>query len=101
MLAGTNWILGYSHTGPAADKMIQDRHSQPESIAEIMDAYMQYGIDAVMAPTFDQASPLRRGMELTQERFGKKKIQIVTPGINVDDNAAARAEAEATTAAAR
>lgn len=95
MLAGTNWILGYSHTGPAADKMIQDRHAQPESVAEIMDAYMQYGIDAVMAPSFDQTSPLRRGMELTQERFGKKMIQIVTPAVNVDDSAAARAEAEA------
>lgn len=98
MLAGTNWILGYSHTGPAADKMIQDRHAQPESVAQIMDAYMTYGIDAVMAPSFDPASPLRGGMELTQERFGKKMIQIVTPGINVDDNAAARAEAEATIA---
>ena len=31
MLAGTNWILGYSHTGPAADNMILARHSRPES----------------------------------------------------------------------
>jgi hypothetical protein len=95
MLAGTNWILGYSHTGPAADKMILDRHGDPENVAAMMDAYMHYGIDAVMAPSFDPASPLRRGMELTQERFGKKMIQIVTPAINVDNNAAARAEAEA------
>ncbi len=95
MLAGSNWILGYSHTGPAADKMIQDRHADPENVAAVMDAYMQYGIDAVMAPSFDPAMPLRQGMELTQERFGKKMIQIVTPGMNVDDNAMARAEAEA------
>ena len=95
MLAGTNWILGYSHTGPAADNMILARHSQPESVAEIMDAYMTYGIDAVMAPSFDPASPLRRGMELTQERFGRKMTQIVTPIINVDNNEAARREAEA------
>ena len=98
MLIGTNWILGYSHTGPAADKMIQDRHADPENVAAVMDAYMQYGIDAVMAPSFDPAMPLRQGMELTQERFGKKMIQIVTPGMNVDDNAMARAEAEATIA---
>lgn len=98
MLAGSNWILGYSHTGPAADKMIQDRHADPENVAAVMDAYMQYGIDAVMAPSFDPAMPLRQGMELTQERFGKKMIQIVTPGMNVDDNAMARAEAEATIA---
>jgi len=98
MLAGTNWILGFSHTGPAADKMIQDRHADPKNVAAVLDAYMQYDIDAVMAPNFDRNSPLRKGMELTQERFGKKMIQIVTPGINVDDNASARAEAETTIA---
>jgi len=98
MLAGTNWILGFSHTGPAADKMIQDRHADPKNVAAVLDAYMQYDIDAVMAPNFDRNSPLRKGMELTHERFGKKMIQIVTPGINVDDNASARAEAEPTIA---
>ena len=56
MLAGTNWILGYSHTGPAADEMIKSRHADPQNVAAIMDAYMEYGIDAVMAPSFDEAS---------------------------------------------
>ena len=51
-----------------------------------------------MGPSFDEDSPLRQGMRLTEEKFGKKFIQIVTPGINVDDNDEARAEAEATIA---
>ena len=96
MLAGTNWILGYSHTGPAADDMIKGRHADPRNVADVMDAYMEYGIDAVMAPSFDESSSLRQGMRLTEEKFGKKMIQIVTPGINVDNNEAARREAEAT-----
>ena len=44
------------------------------------------------------AGVLRQGIQLTEERFGKKMIQIVTPGMNVDNNAMARAEAEATIA---
>ena len=98
MLIGTNWLLGYSHTGPAADDMIKNRHSNPENVAAVLDAYMEYGIDAIMGPSFDESTPLRQGMHLTEERFGKKLIQIVTPGINVDNNNAARAEAEATIA---
>ena len=98
MLVGTNWILGYSHTGPAADDMIRNRHSDPKNVSAVLDAYMEYGIDAIMGPSFDEDSPLRQGMRLTEEKFGKKFIQIVTPGINVDDNDEARAEAEATIA---
>lgn len=96
MLIGTNWILGYSHTGPAADRMIMARHEDPANVSAVMDAYMEYGIDAVMAPGFDPQSPLRRGMRMTEEKFGKSMIQIATPGINVEDSAAGRAEAEAT-----
>lgn len=95
MLVGSNWLLGYSHTGPAADEMIKNCHADPKNVAAVMDAYMEYGIDAVMAPAFEENSPLRQGMQMTEEKFGKKMIQIVTPGLNMDDNAAARAEAEA------
>lgn len=95
MLIGTNWILGYSHTGPAADDMIKNRHADPMNVANLMDAYMQYGIDAVMAPSFDKDGSLRKGMDITANKYGKSMTQIVTPAINVDNNANARAEAEA------
>lgn len=96
MLIGTNWILGYSHTGPAADDMIVNRHADPQNVANVLDAYMQYDIDAIMAPGFGEDTSLRKGMHLVEEKYGKPFTQIVTPGINVDNNAAARAEAEAT-----
>ena len=96
MLMGTNWVLGYSHTGPAADEMIRNRHADPENVAALLDAYMQYDIDAIMAPAFQENSPLRKGMHLMEEKYEKPIIQIATPGINVDNNAAARREAEAT-----
>ena len=95
MLIGTNWLLGYSHTGAAADNMIKNHHADPKNIAAVLDAYMQYGIDAIMSPDFDEKMPLRQGMNMVEEAYGKKLTQIVTPMINVDDNAQARHEAEA------
>ena len=83
MLIGSNWILGYSHTGPAADEMITTHHASPENVAALLDAYMQYGIDAIMAPGFPEDSPLRQGMKIVEEKYGKKFIQIATPMINV------------------
>ena len=47
MLAGTNWMLGYSHTGPAADEMIKSRHADPQNVSAVLDAYMEYNIDAM------------------------------------------------------
>ena len=95
MLIGTNWILGWSHTSAAMDEMIKNHHADPQNVAALLDAYMQYGIDAVMAPAFQENSPLRNAMHLMEEKYEKPMIQIVTPGINVDDNTAARREAEA------
>ncbi|MBR4887722.1 MAG: hypothetical protein IKU17_01115 [Clostridia bacterium] len=98
MLIGTNWLLGYSHTGPAADEMIKNRHNDPENVAAVLEAYLQYGIDAIMGPSFSEDTPLRQGMKIVEEKYGMKFIQIVTPQINVDNTPEAYAEAEATIA---
>ncbi len=95
MLIGTNWLLGYSHTGQAADRMIHSRHDIPENVAAVLDAYTQYGIGAIMAPNFAESTALRQGMHMAEEQTGKPFIQIVTPFINVDNSSAARKEAEA------
>ena len=95
MLIGTNWVLGYSHTSAAANEMILKRHADPANVADLLDAYMQYDIDAVMAPAFEENSPLRIGIQRMEEKYGKPMTQIVTPGLNVDNNPAARKEAEA------
>ncbi len=83
MLMGTNWILGYSHTSSAADCMINRRNRNRAAISEIAGTFLSRGVDACMAPFTDNHA-LGRGMTL-----------IDTPIINVDDSAAARAEAEA------
>lgn len=95
MLIGTNWLLGYSHTGAAADNMIKSRHADPNNVAAVLEAYTQYGIDAIMSPDFDESMPLRKGMQMVEDSVGKRFTQIVTPMINVADSTEARKEAEA------
>lgn len=92
LLIGTNWLLGYSHTGPAADGMIQDRHSTRESISQVLLAYLEYGIDALMAPI--RAKPiLLEAVRAAEDASGSRITLIDTPIINVDNNAKARREA--------
>ena len=92
MLIGTNWMLGYSHRTPSADRSIRNRYSCPEAFLPMFEAYLQYGIDTVMAPMDD---PMVEAIKYAEDKLGKKIIMIDTPQFNVDNNEAARREAEA------
>jgi len=92
MLIGSNWVLGYSHTSTSADEMIKNRHSSKETIVELIEAYLQYGIDAMMAP-FKENTPLMDAIKTVEDKHGRPIIRIDTPIINVDDSAAGRQEA--------
>jgi hypothetical protein len=95
MLMGSNWLLGYSHTGSAADAMIRARYDAAEKFKPVIEAYLSYGVDTMMAP-FGLSSDLVRAVKETEQKLGQKIIMIDTPIINVDDNKEARAEAKAT-----
>ena len=92
MLIGSNWINGYSHTSPASDKMIRSYHNSPERIADLLEAYLEYDINAIMA-LFKDNPQLLEGIKMAEERTGKKIIRIDTPTMNVADTAEARREA--------
>jgi hypothetical protein len=93
MLIGTNWILGYSHTSAAADEQIKQRYATGEAVAEILETYLEHGVDAIMCPLNGNDAFLK-GIRLAQERTGKKLIIIDTPILNVDNTPEARREAE-------
>ena len=94
MLIGTNWMFGYSHTGPAADHTITRAFASEEDFLPIVRTFMDNGIDAIMGPI--STSPLAsRAMLHVQERLGRRLLIIDTPIFNVDDTAQARAEAQA------
>lgn len=94
MIIGTNWLLGWSHTSPAADKNICGKNRNPEAIAAILEAFLAHGIDTVMGPLSDHQVALD-GIALAEARTGKRLIRIDTPIVNVDDSAQARRQAEA------
>ena len=93
MLIGSNWVLGYSHTSKSADMMIKKRYHSKEEVAELMEAYLRYDIDAIMAP-FSGNEVLLDGIHLAQDNTGKKIILIDTPIIDVEDSKEARKSAE-------
>ena len=94
MLMGTNWILGYSHTGAAADALIHERNDAAASTCEIVKAYLSHGVDAMMA-LYSNATSLLDGIKMAEDETGKKVIKIDTPIIDVHDSAESRKKAEA------
>lgn len=100
LIIGTNWILGWSHTGAAADSMIRRTHATPEAIADLLEVFLRAGVDTIMGP-FAGKPHLADGMKMAQDRTGRRLILVDTPIMNVDDSPAARKEAAAVIAQSR
>lgn len=95
MLMGTNWLLGWSHTGVAADNMITSRYDSYEKFMPMLKAYLAHGVDTIMGP-FNTApgQMLLRAIKETEQQEGRKIIMVDTPHLNVDNTPEARKEAE-------
>jgi len=94
MIIGTNWICGWSHTGAAADSLIHKRNHCPEVIADMLEVFLNAGVDTIMG-SYSEQKKLLDAMTIAEERTGKKIIRVDTPFLNVDDSTTARQEAEA------
>jgi len=95
MIIGTNWLAGWSHRSPAADRMIKSTHAEAEPLVNLLSAYMENGIDTIMGP-FEKTPIIHKAIRLTEEKFNKPMILVDTPVINVADSKEARQEAQAT-----
>jgi hypothetical protein len=93
MIIGSNWLLGYSHTSPAADSLIRQKNATPNAIANVLEVFLNSHIDTIMAP-FVGNELLIDAIKVAEDRTGKGMIIIDTPIINVDDNPSARKEAD-------
>jgi hypothetical protein len=100
MIIGTNWILGYSHTGAAADAVIHGVNCNREAVADLLGAFLRNGVDAIMGPLSTEQL-LLDAMKLAEDRTGRGLVRIDTPILNVDNTAAARLEAEKTIAGSK
>ena len=95
MIIGTNWVLGWSHRTPAADRQIKSRYPQGLNAVPLLATFLEEGVDTIMGP-LQQEKVMQDAVQETMQRTGKKLILIDTPIINVDDNEQARREAQAT-----
>jgi hypothetical protein len=95
ILIGTNWMLGWSHKTPSADNMIKEKFAKPEDFFPVIQAYLEYDINAIMG-VFGSLPLAWDAVKYAQDKTGKEIIIIDTPIMNVSDSKEARKEAEAT-----
>ena len=93
MIIGTNWFLGWSHTSAAKDAQIRQTQT-PEKIADIIEVFLEAGIDTLMG--FAQRDTQHLAVQEAQQRTGKQVIVISTPAVPVEDTQEAYDEAERT-----
>jgi hypothetical protein len=79
MIVGTNWFLGYSHYSVAKDKFIKNTQTR-DKIADILEVYLEAGIDTVMGPMLPL---LADAVQEAQQRSGKEIQLILTPWFNL------------------
>jgi len=94
LVIGTNWMLGFSHRTPAADKMIEERNGSAEACARILDAFVSRGVDTLIGP-LGGCDDLWDAIHAVEERHGRSMVKIDTASLNMEDSAAGRAEAKA------
>jgi hypothetical protein len=90
LIIGTNWFLGYSHTSVAKDRFIKS-YQTAENIADILTAFMERGVDTIMGMP---EGILHRGIEIAQDRTGRKATLILTPIFNIVPGGPEEAEPE-------
>lgn len=93
LVIGTNWMLGFSHRTPAADRLIEEKNGNPEACQAILEAFLSAGVDTIIGP-LGNCEALWEAMHRVEDRTGHRLIKIDTASLNVADSASARAEAE-------
>ncbi|MBQ6805355.1 MAG: hypothetical protein IJP04_11925 [Clostridia bacterium] len=94
MLIGSNWMTGFSHRSAAADAMIKERFSTKEAVCDVISAYLEYGIDAMMACFIEMDCKPKQvimdGIHMAEQKMGRKVTLIDTPVLDVKDTEEAR-----------
>jgi hypothetical protein len=90
LIVGTNWLLGYSHASLAKDKFIKALQTR-DRIVEVLNVFLEYGIDAVMGPLSQHLDDAIREAE---QRSGQSIIRIYTPSFDLSPNPAPHESAQ-------
>ncbi len=82
LIAGSNWLMGYSHYSAAKDKWIKS-YMTTERIVEVLSVFARNGINAFMSM---QNPMLKEALHRVKEETGVEMHWICTPsGEHVDD----------------
>jgi hypothetical protein len=93
LIIGTNWFLGFSHTSAAKDRQIKATMTA-DRIADVIEVFLNEGVDTILG--LNQVPALHDGIREAEQRAGHECIVISTPGINIGEDSASRAQAEET-----
>jgi hypothetical protein len=91
LIVGTNWFLGYSHTSLAKDNFIKE-YQTGDRIVAMLETFLEYGIDAVMA---SPSAQIDDAISAAEQRSGQPIIRIYTPSFDLGPNPAAQDSPEA------
>jgi len=89
LIMGTNWWMGYSHTSAAKDKEIL-RFATAERVAEMIEVYLEAGIDTILGPI--PLPHVQKAMAMARQKTGRKLLYLVTPSLNLAGDAKAHDE---------
>lgn len=92
MIMGTNNIMGGSHRTLARDLHIKEINNNVNAVADIVETYLSYGVDTVVGLLMNNQFALD-GIDLAEERTGKKVNRIELAIFDVSDSQKARASA--------
>lgn len=76
LIIGTNWFLGYTHSTHGQSRTNAERVNHRDAVASIIQAFVEYGVDAIMCPHTDTVIP--EAIEEARQRTGKPLVVIST-----------------------
>lgn len=76
LICGSNWLLGYSHTSVAKDRLIKDMFTTPSKVADVIEVFAKHGCNAFMSM---QSEFVSQALKEVEQRVGVPMIHIATP----------------------
>jgi hypothetical protein len=77
LICGSNWMLGYSHTSQAKDRLIKEMFDTPTKVADVVEVFARAGCNAFMCMGDRFVADALKEVE---QRTGVPMILISTPG---------------------
>ena len=76
LICGSNWLLGFSHTSKAKDRLINETFDSPRKIADIVEVFARAGCNAFMSK---QSQFVYDALQEVEQRTGVHMIWVTTP----------------------